>query len=137
MNSQVVLWNYQSEDAHSALNERKQFVHALRLHRQSSIDEVASSAIFCELITNVMRHSPGPIRISMYKQGADVLLRVEDDGTMFSLDPHLPENIADENGRGLFIASQYARQLRLESNPAGGKAIIAILPHAVRPHTIS
>jgi anti-sigma regulatory factor (Ser/Thr protein kinase) len=134
MTNRRVLWNYASDNAHDALNERKQFVQALRLHRPTLVDEIASSAVFCELITNVVRHSPGPIRISVYSEdGTDVFLRVEDDGTMFSLNPNLPQNVTDEGGRGLYIASHYARELRIENNPAGGKAMVAILLQTERP----
>jgi anti-sigma regulatory factor (Ser/Thr protein kinase) len=125
-----VLWNYESPTAAEVLRQRQEFLKPLREHEGWYVDQAASAAIFGELIANVVEHTPGAVRAWLSCEGGDVVLRVEDDGAPFILEPRLPSNIFSEGGRGLFIAAQYALRLTIERGSRGGKALVAILPRA-------
>ena len=122
-----VLWKCNSEDAFSALHEKGTFLQAIRAHAGWPIDEYAALIVFTELVGNVARHSPGPVRITVLCDRERITIRVEDRCASFPLAPQLPCNSLSETGRGLFLVSRYATDLRIENATHGGKAVVATL----------
>lgn len=123
-----LLWKCESQNPLTALERHGAFLESIRQHAGWEVDEDAAAVIFLELVANVIKHSPGPIRASLNCNADQLALHVEDDGNLFALEPRLPPSALDEGGRGLFIAAQYASALRVEGRSGGGKITIAILP---------
>jgi anti-sigma regulatory factor (Ser/Thr protein kinase) len=121
------LWKSASGDPHAVLRLRHEFTKPISVHDGWDVDVDASQAIFGELIANVIEHAPGEIRVWLSCDNRELLLRVDDQGPLFSLKPCLPVTPLAESGRGLFIVTQYAESLTLKSNPPW-KSLIASLP---------
>lgn len=128
MRDAVVIWMYESHDAATALIERASFISALARHRGGRLDETAAKIVYTELVTNVVRHAPGPIRIVLVADGGDVILDVSDCGSRFRFEPRLPADCYSEGGRGLYLVSQVAVSVRLEPRSPMGSRVLATLP---------
>jgi anti-sigma regulatory factor (Ser/Thr protein kinase) len=124
----VVIWMYESRDAATALIERASFMRALTRHRGGRLDVTAAKIVYTELVTNVVRHAPGPIRIVLIADGRDVILDVSDCGSRFRYEPRLPADCYSEGGRGLYLVSQVAVAVRLEPRAPMGSRVLATLP---------
>src|SRR5579862_5765040 len=58
----VVVWEYAAEDASQALHARPEFLRALRA-TSVACTETAAEIVFNELVSNVVKHAPGPISV--------------------------------------------------------------------------
>jgi anti-sigma regulatory factor (Ser/Thr protein kinase) len=123
-----MMWAFSSADASKAQRAREQFVSALKLRGAVRGDYGACEAIFGELVGNVVRHAPGPIRIVLDWNGDDAVLCVEDSGPVFHFDPSLPVDPLAETGRGLFLVTALAQHVDIEPFPNDGKVIRVVLP---------
>lgn len=121
-------WTFISEDARTAVDARTQFVEFLR--SIGSGDELVNKAelVFGELLGNVVRHAPGPVEISLDLDSDAAILHVIDSGPEFLLSqPHLPDDVLSELGRGLFIVQLLAADVRVEHIPNRGNHTIVRL----------
>ncbi|HEY8313845.1 MAG TPA: ATP-binding protein [Candidatus Baltobacteraceae bacterium] len=125
-----MIWNFDSHDASEALSVRQDFMTALRAQSRARIDVFAAELIFSELVGNVVRHAPGPIRVSLDFDGDDAVLEVHDEGPGFVLAPTLPASLDSEGGRGLFIVAELAKEIRVEMRNRDGVSVCAVLPEA-------
>jgi anti-sigma regulatory factor (Ser/Thr protein kinase) len=116
-------WGFSSERAESALDSRNDFVAALHRHTTASVDEFVAKLIYTELVSNVVRHAPGPIRILLERDGAEHWLHVFDRGAPFEWRPALPEDPFFEGGRGLFLISLYSDEVVVERPSEGGNVV--------------
>ncbi|MDP9024421.1 MAG: ATP-binding protein, partial [Candidatus Eremiobacteraeota bacterium] len=97
-----MVWEFEANRAEEALSTRPDFLLAVRRLAGEHVDEYTYAIVFSEVVGNVMRHAPGPIRLELYRQGEDLVLTVSDRGPGFL--PCLDEpDLTSENGRGLFI----------------------------------
>ena len=126
------LWSYEGDNALAALKARPSMMQVLRRHAGWDVDHTAAESIYTELVANVARHAPGHIRASVECDGDTVALSVEDAGSGFNYSPKLPTNVLSEGGRGLFIVSNLAAEVRLGSTANGGSKIVATLPRVFR-----
>ena len=121
-------WKFASEDARTAVDARTQFVAFLR--SIGTGDELVYKAelVFGELLGNVVRHAPGPVEISFDLGSEAAILHVIDSGPEFPVSqPHLPDDVLSELGRGLFIVQQLATDVRVERIPDRGNHTIVTL----------
>lgn len=125
------LWRFECNDAAGALANRELFIAYLERHRGWSLDVYAARIIFTELVTNVMRHASGPVRLALQCDGRELALRITDRGPGFSFDPRLPADTLSEGGRGLFLVSKFAAAVRVEHAAHSGTSVTAILPRMV------
>ncbi len=104
-------WQFRSPDARSALFARAAFVEFMRRLRIPDCDCARAEIVFGELVTNVVRHAPGPIEITVQSnERGMVTMDVCDSGPGFSIEPALP--VPDcESGRGVYIVSQLCEKL--------------------------
>lgn len=123
----AVIWAFSSSDANKAHRAREQFVGALKLRASPEADYSACELVFGELVGNVVRHAPGPIRIVLDWSGAQAILCVEDSGPLFRFDPTLPADPFAESGRGLYMVNTLAGKIDVEAFPEG-KSVRVILP---------
>jgi len=89
--------------------------------------------IFSELVGNAVRHAPGALSISISTSGSKVCLHVIDDGPGFDRQPALPSDIWSESGRGLFLISALAENLKVEPLAGFGSYVsVELQPRARR-----
>jgi anti-sigma regulatory factor (Ser/Thr protein kinase) len=121
-------WQFQADDARTALSVRREFLTFLRESCTSASDCEAALLVFGELVTNVILHAPGPIEITVQSdaRGA-VTLDVCDGGAGFRLAPSLPPVSGESGGRGLYIASRLCSSLA-STRIEGGNKVSAVLP---------
>jgi anti-sigma regulatory factor (Ser/Thr protein kinase) len=118
-----VAWDFSSGVAEDALKARDEFVTALHRQMNRPIDDFVAKLIFTELVGNVIRHAPGPIRISLELDGDEHWLHVFDRGPAFEWRSALPDDPYVGGGRGLFLISLYAEEVIVERPAAGGNGV--------------
>ncbi len=122
-------WQFEAADARAAYVMRNEFTHVLTGMCHAQPDDMATcSLIFAELIGNAVRHAPGSLSVSLEVQGNDVLLHVIDCGPGFTYAPSLPVDVWSEGGRGLFLVSALARDVKVEPVPGRGTHVCVALP---------
>lgn len=84
--------------------------------------------IFAELVGNAVRHAPGALSVSLEFRGEEAVLHVIDKGPGFHYDPALPQTLWAESGRGLFLVSRLAREVRVDRLPGPGSHVAVTLP---------
>ena len=106
----------------------------LRRHAGWSVDEYAASVVFSELVGNVATHSPGPIEIVLgMRQSRDIVLTVTDLRQRLSRLPRcFPNDLLSEGGRGLYLVSKYATDVKLD-DARPGTTVRATLPRKAAP----
>lgn len=127
-------WFLDASDVEAMSELRVRIGDYLRRHCTADSDVDGSELIASELLTNAVRHAGSAAWVTLEWSDDEPVLTVFDLGPGFELDPALPrpEEVA---GRGLFIASAIATELRAVARRAGGTAVSARLP-ARRPPAV-
>jgi anti-sigma regulatory factor (Ser/Thr protein kinase) len=119
-------WQFWSDRAEAALASRDDFVIALQRQSGGEVDAFVAKLIYTELVANVIRHAPGPIHIVLDLQNEKLWLSVSDRGPPFEWRPTLPGVLA-ESGRGMFLISRYAQEVKIERGAIDGNVIRVLL----------
>ncbi|HTU69818.1 MAG TPA: SpoIIE family protein phosphatase [Candidatus Baltobacteraceae bacterium] len=126
-------WQFEAADSRSAYTMREEYFHSLFSLCEPDDEELSTCGlIFAELIGNAVRHAPGPLSVSLERRGDEIVLHVIDKGPGFDYRPSLPANVWAESGRGLYLISMLARDVRVERLPGLGSHIIVTLPVVCR-----
>jgi anti-sigma regulatory factor (Ser/Thr protein kinase) len=122
-------WQFDAADARSAYAMRDEYFSMLRRFCHVSDEDLATCGlIFSELIGNAVRHAPGPLSVSLEQRDGELALHFIDSGPGFDFNASLPENLWAESGRGLFLISSLARNVRVERIPGLGSHVTVTLP---------
>ncbi|MFN2461996.1 MAG: ATP-binding protein [Candidatus Velthaea sp.] len=106
-------------DAALAHNARRIFGRYLTAQADPESDVYAAELIFGELVANVARHAPGPIRVRLRWNGYDgATLIVEDSGAGYAFDARLPDALAEDH-RGLYIVAKLADTVAVQRTSDG------------------
>jgi signal transduction histidine kinase len=125
-------WQFNAVDAKAALLARRAFMDFLQVSCALESDCESAQIVFVELVTNVMRHAPGPIDITLQSDARGlVVLDVYDSGEGFVAEPTLPP-ISSESGRGLYIVSKLCAGLS-STRTASGNKVSVVLPVTTQP----
>jgi anti-sigma regulatory factor (Ser/Thr protein kinase) len=112
-------WRFQADEAREALPQRYSYLAFLRASCTPESDYDGALIIFTELIANVIRHTAGPIQISVRRNPrGSVTLRVTDKGRPFGFPASLPPTTS-ESGRGLYIVAQLSSDVSVSRNGYG------------------
>lgn len=122
-----MLWKFEASRAEEAMQIRPAFLVIVRNLAGQAADTYVFELVFAEIVGNVIRHAPGPIRLELHRDGDCLLLCVRDHGPGFTLRAMAPE-VTSESGRGLFLVSKLAKRLDVENAPGGGSIVRALLP---------
>jgi signal transduction histidine kinase len=106
---------------------RRQIARYLERDASADSDFGAAELIIGELLSNVIRHAPGPVRVWAGWEGPVAKLVVEDCGSGFEI-PRAPAGRAQENGRGLALVQAFARSLLVKHEPGRGTIVEVVLP---------
>lgn len=123
-------WTFSATDAAEAQGMRQAFSAYLRMRGGDEANYDAAEVIFGELVSNVVRHAPGPIDIAVeWTRGKRARMSVSDRGPGFDPSPGLPANPLAEAGRGLFLVSAFSGgPVHVERLPEGGCRVTVDLP---------
>lgn len=83
--------------------------------------------VYGELISNVVRHAPGEVNVSLDWRDEYPELRITDCGRGYAKHPNLPRDLLCESGRGLFIVEALTRRFDVGRAPHGGSDVRALL----------
>ncbi len=120
------LW-FDARDPRMARQSRFCFTAFLR-ELGAAPDQLANAElVYGELISNVVRHAPGTVYVSIDWTGKYPELRVTDCGSGYAKQPDLPRDVLSESGRGLFIVEALTRRFEVSSAPGGGSDVRALL----------
>ncbi|HET9031256.1 MAG TPA: ATP-binding protein [Candidatus Aquilonibacter sp.] len=121
------MWHIHANEPEDALRERAAYLAALaRECGDASFDRFTAQLIYTELVGNVIRHAKGPIDVQLRCVDGKALLHVFDRGHGFVLKPHLPRASLQENGRGLFLVSQFAERVNVHTLEGHGTCVSAV-----------
>lgn len=120
-------WFLEPGDARAARELRKQVSDYLRRHCANSAGVDDAELAFEELLGNAIRHSTGPVWVSLDWRDIHPVVRFYDLGADFELDTALPEDALSERGRGLFLAAHLTKELSKAVRTAGGNVVTATL----------
>ena len=119
-------WYYECTDAFVALALRLPFLKHLRDAATPVSDFEAASAIFGELVSNVVQHAPGAISIEVnWASDGRARLQICDTGPVFAYVPRLPDP-ACESGRGLFVVTSLGEAMEIAPHQCGACVTIAL-----------
>jgi len=122
-------WSFHARDVEAASDTRTAFRRLLRDAASDESDIFAADVIYGELVGNAVVHAGGQIDISLVWLDNGAALRVRDHGEGFwHTGIHMPHD-ESENGRGLFLASQYTSDfVHVARPPTGGAELTVVLP---------
>ena len=107
-------WSFDANDAHAAQAAREAFVARLVGERVSHDDRLGYEIIFGEIIGNVARYTPGRIDMALRRRNNRLVLAALDRGPGFDWTGTPPHDPWSENGRGLFLITTLAHNVRVE-----------------------
>jgi signal transduction histidine kinase len=106
---------------------RRQIARFLERDASADSDFGAAELIIGELLSNVIRHAPGPVRVWAGWEGPEAKLVIEDCGSGFDI-PRAQPPRGQENGRGLALVQAFARSLLVKHEPGRGTTVEVVLP---------
>jgi anti-sigma regulatory factor (Ser/Thr protein kinase) len=116
----AVGWSFEAENARAAQSARGAFLETLRREATLESDLSGAEIVFGELIGNVVRHAPGPIDVSLEWRNEQAVLHVIDRGPGFEYAPPSDVDLLREDGRGLWLTSQFSEHTYVERLPNYG-----------------
>ena len=124
------LWRIQQGDLKAARAARHEFTRYLGTRMAHEAERADAALIFGELVTNAVRFARSSVGFEvLFAPGAGGwgTLRVVDDADCFDPATIAPQPPYAERGRGLYIASQLARESRIASAEQRCE-VMAVLP---------
>lgn len=121
-------WAFDARDARLAHEVRTVYMNYLRARGDATSDYDGAEIVFGELVSNVVRHAPGPIEIELEWNGIAPVLHVLDRGAGFERGAELPTDPLSEFGRGLWLVRTLTVDFSLADTPGYGTHARTVLP---------
>lgn len=106
-------WQLDSGDYQAARKARLEFGERFLEWCADERARADAELLFGELVSNAVRHAKSKVNVAAVI-GEVAVLRVADDGSGFSSDRVKPQPYDAAGGRGLYIATTIARELKVE-----------------------
>jgi PAS domain S-box-containing protein len=123
----VLRWRFEAPDAAAMYDTRAELRAALGKRRFDERHVRSAELVLGELMSNVVRHAPGPLEVILDSTSDHVVLHVIDEGPGFERPPMLPVDVLSETGRGLYIVSQLTREFSSTRRAPRGSHARAVL----------
>jgi serine phosphatase RsbU (regulator of sigma subunit)/anti-sigma regulatory factor (Ser/Thr protein kinase) len=121
-------WRFDSCDEVAARRIKRAVLWQFAGLASTTPEFAAIETILGELLSNVVRHSPGEAVVKLERRDCDFVLSVEDRGPPFAFNGATTHaTLLDEGGRGLLLVRAFARDVAVE-RIAGGNRVSAVLP---------
>jgi len=123
------MWRFHSSDAYTAHKSRQEIVAYLKRMAANHDEIFNSELVLGEILANTVEHAPGLVELSIDWTGEKPVLTVRDTGPgLRSLNGRLPENILDEDGRGIFLIKALAEEASVKPSQGFGTELRIVLP---------
>jgi anti-sigma regulatory factor (Ser/Thr protein kinase) len=120
-------WSFDATDAAEASAARRSLADELRVAGMNEENVLVAEMIVAELLGNVVRYATGHVDVIL-DYSADVpVIHLIDGGNGFERNPRLPADAYAENGRGLYIVTELAREFTISRAPGGGSHARVVL----------
>jgi anti-sigma regulatory factor (Ser/Thr protein kinase)/predicted ArsR family transcriptional regulator len=119
---------FDAREPAAATDLRVELAGFFRRHAVASSDLDGAELALSELLSNAVKHAPGPAWVHVDWSGRRPRVEVHDLGPGFELRAVLPEDPLAAGGRGLFVVSHIADQLASVAKRAGGSKVSAVMP---------
>lgn len=119
----LMSWQFDSRDSRAAYRVRDQVLLFLRELSNPDQELFEVKAVIGELIANAVEHAPGDVHLEVDWSGDRAVLRMRDHGPGFTAHAALPRDVMSEDGRGLYLISALADDLRASSHFDGGAEV--------------
>jgi serine phosphatase RsbU (regulator of sigma subunit)/anti-sigma regulatory factor (Ser/Thr protein kinase) len=128
-------WHFDARDQRTAWRVKREVLGALQTLDDLAPDPHVAEMIFGELLSNVVRHTPGSTRVSFDVRDDRVVLHVADRGGQLGALPRIAEMLgkADgdaECGRGLFLIGALGGALTIAPSEDGKCLCVSLPPPA-------
>jgi len=120
-------WFFDARDTGSMRSLRDEFGAYLRRHADAEVDVAGAEMAFSELVTNAVRHAPGPAWVHLDWSAVRPVVEVHDLGPGFELRTSLPEDPFVVGGRGLYMVNHLTDELSVAAKRAGGSKVTTVL----------
>jgi PAS domain S-box-containing protein len=128
------IWSFHSSDAYSAHATRHELMTFIRGFKTSEEELFRVELVLGEILANTVEHAPGLVNIELDWASTNPVLTIVDTGPGFSrFAAQLPEDALAENGRGLFLISTLAVDVKAASEDQRGTKMTVVLPIARTP----
>ncbi|HLX78568.1 MAG TPA: ATP-binding protein, partial [Acidimicrobiales bacterium] len=121
-------WRFHSSDAQTARASRLELASYLRRLAHDDGGLFEAELVLGEILANTVEHAPGLVQIDVDWRGDKPLVTVLDMGPgLESIEPSLPDDIFDENGRGMYLIGSLAEAVEVRKT-GNGTRISVVLP---------
>ena len=124
-------WDFDARREEAARQVKAEFMAALRALGPFAPDPAVAEIVFGELLSNVVQHTPGRVRVQLGVRDGRVVLAVEDGNPTFAhngASSHAqPPQWDAERGRGLFLISKLCPEVSVVPTREG-KVTTVVLP---------
>lgn len=125
------IWRFHSSDAYSAQSARHELMRFVRAHAAIDADLFDTELILGELLANTVEHAPGLVEMEIDWTEDYPVIHMTDTGPgLSSLAIPVAKDQFAEGGRGLFLISTLARDVRIEPALGSGTTMRIVLPVA-------
>jgi integral membrane sensor domain MASE1/anti-sigma regulatory factor (Ser/Thr protein kinase) len=122
-------WSFHSNDPSSAHASRHELIGFMQRFPVSDEDLFRAELILGEVLANTVEHAPGLVNIEIDWSAAQPVVTIVDSGPgLNALKAALPKDQLAEHGRGLYLISSLAQDVRLESPCGRGTRMRVVLP---------
>jgi anti-sigma regulatory factor (Ser/Thr protein kinase) len=122
-------WSFHSSHAYSAHSARHEVMSFIQRFAQVDQDLFTAELIVGELLANTVEHAPGLVNMEIDWSSSSPVVTVLDTGPgLERFTAQLPEDEMTEDGRGLFLVKNLARDVRVESDQGYGTKMTVVLP---------
>jgi PAS domain S-box-containing protein len=120
-------WTFDVARADDASSARRALAQELRDIGLGDEHVTTAELIVAELLGNVVRYARGRVDVVLDCSADVPVLHIIDGGAGFEHNPRLPADAYAENGRGLFIVAELAREFTISRAPGGGSHARVVL----------
>jgi anti-sigma regulatory factor (Ser/Thr protein kinase) len=92
-------------------------VQHLRANTATDDECYAAQTVFGELLSNVVRHAPGPVEVRLDVRDQAPILHVLDHGPGFQHVANAPVDLMSETGRGLSVVAALSAEFNVTRQP--------------------
>jgi anti-sigma regulatory factor (Ser/Thr protein kinase) len=110
-------WTFDAHDVKAARATRDLIAKHLRVNTATDDECYAAETVFGELLSNVVRHAPGPVEVRLDVRGQAPILHVLDQGPGFQHVANTPVDLMSEAGRGLSVVAALSAEFNVTRRP--------------------
>ncbi|HEV3153579.1 MAG TPA: ATP-binding protein [Candidatus Baltobacteraceae bacterium] len=121
-----VFWTVTIDTAERATQVRRQFVRFLRQYAPRSTQVFEAELVFGELLSNIARHEPGPVKIVVDVVGDEAIVTLDGPSPDEGDEAAAPPAGLSESGRGLYLIRTLSRDYYVDRGPRGHTTTIVL-----------